>query len=124
MQRKGISVSRQRGWSLWSMLSTLVTVLVLGTLAVRLLPVYVDHNMVITVSRSIMDSRDTANLSQGQFRREVSRSLRMNNISDVDPDSVTLVRAGGDLSVRINYERRVPLFRNIELLVSFDDRVE
>ena len=124
MQRKGISVSRQRGWSLWSMLSTLVTVLVLGTLAVRLLPIYVDHNMVITVSRSIMESRDTANLSQGQFRREVSRSLRMNNISDVDPDSVTLVRAGGDLSVRINYERRVPLFRNIELLVSFDDRVE
>ena len=124
MQRKGISVSRQRGWSLWSMLSTLVTVLVLGTLAVRLLPVYVDHNMVITVSRSIMESRDTANLSQGQFRREVSRSLRINNISEVDPDSVTLVRAGGDLSVRINYERRVPLFRNIELLVSFDDRVE
>lgn len=124
MQRKGISVSRQRGWSLWSLLSTLVTVLVLGTLAVRLLPVYVDHNMVITVSRSIMESRDTANLSQGQFRREVSRSLRINNISEVDPDSVTLVRAGGDLSVRINYERRVPLFRNIELLVSFDDRVE
>ncbi len=124
MQRKGISVSRQRGWSLWSLLSTLVTVLVLGTLAVRLLPVYVDHNMVITVSRSIMESRDTANLSQGQFRREVSLSLRINNISEVDPDSVTLVRAGGDLSVRINYERRVPLFRNIELLVSFDDRVE
>lgn len=122
--QKGISISRQRGWSLWSLLTTLVTVMVLGTLAVRLLPVYVDHNMVITVSRSIMDSRDTANLSQGQFRREVSRSLRINNISEVDPDSVTLVRAGGDMSVRIHYERRVPLFRNIELLVSFDDRVE
>ncbi|MEX1196966.1 MAG: DUF4845 domain-containing protein [Pseudohongiellaceae bacterium] len=91
---------------------------------VKLVPVYVDHNFLVSATRSVLDSRNAGSLSQTELRGEIARSLRLNNIRDVDSSAVVLVRSGSSPAARIRYERRVPFMYNIDFAIQFDESVD
>lgn len=119
-----ISGRKQQGWSRTSLLMVVFTVAVVSTTVMKLFPVYVDHNFVVTVTRSVLENSNVSVMSQPEFRREISRSLRINSVSEVSSEAVTLLRNGPETSARIRYERRVPLIYNVDFMVSFDERVD
>lgn len=116
--------SCQKGFSL----RTLVIALILGSvvlaLAARLFPVYSEYYTVLSATRSVLDNSETAGLSQNAIRREINQALRINGVRDFDTGRINIVRDGGAVAARIRYEERVPLIYNIDLMISFDDRVE
>lgn len=113
----------QRGISLLALIVVVMMLTPLVISSVRLIPVYVDHNFVVSVTRSILETRP-AGLTQAQLRQEVAESLRINNIRDFDTRAITLNQIGGRPIARIHYERRVSLFGNIDFILSFDETVE
>lgn len=119
-----IQTRYQKGFSL----RTLVIALVLGSvvlaLASRLFPVYSEHYTVLSATRSVLESSETAGLSQNAIRREINQGLRINGVRDFDTGRIDIVRTDGSVAARIRYEERVPLIYNIDLMISFDDRVE
>jgi hypothetical protein len=100
----------------------LIAIIMLGV--VKLVPVYVDHNFLVSTTRSLLESRNAGTLSQTEVRNEIAQSLRINNIRAVSSTAVVLVRSGSSPAARISYERRVPLMYNIELAIQFDETVE
>ncbi len=100
----------------------LITCIVTGT--VKLLPVYVDHNFLVSATRSLLESRNATALSQTEVRNEIAESLRLNNIRSVSSSSLVLVRSGSSPVVRIHYERRVPFMYNIDFAIQFDETVD
>lgn len=91
---------------------------------VKLVPVYVDHNFLVSTTRSLLESRNASTLSQTEMRREIAESLRINNIRDVDSTAVVLVRSGSSPAARIRYERSVPFMYNIDFAIQFDETVD
>jgi hypothetical protein len=71
----------------------------------------------------IADGR-AATLTQGEIREEIANGLRVNNVRDFNLNSVTLERENAEPVLVIEYERRVPLVANIDVVISFDDRIE
>lgn len=100
----------------------LITCIVTGV--VKLVPVYVDHNFLVSTTRSLLESRNATALSQTEMRSEIATSLRLNNIRNVDPTAVVLVRSGSSPAARIRYERRVPFLYNIDFAIQFDETVD
>ncbi len=116
--------SQQRGFSKLGLLCMLV-VLVSGlTFGLKVLPVYIDHNFVRGVAETIVESGRASSMTQAEIREEIAGSMRVNNIRDFDLDSITSSRAGGATAITINYERRIPIAGNIDIILSFDDQIQ
>ena len=115
---------RQRGFSKFGLLMTLVVLVTGLTFGLKVLPIYIDHNFIRGVAESLVESGRAATLTQVEIRGEVSSSLRVNNVRDFDLNSITATRNNGAAVISIVYERRVPLFSNLDVVVSFDDRIE
>lgn len=115
---------RQHGFSKFGLLMTLVVLVTGLTFGLKVLPIYIDHNFVRGQAESLVESGRAATLTQAEIRSEVGNSLRVNNIRDFDLNSITSTRNNGAAVITIVYERRVPLFSNMDVVVSFDDRIE
>ena len=114
----------QRGFSKFGLLMMLV-VLVSGlTFGLKILPVYLDHNFVKGVAEELIADGRAASLTQGEIREEIANGLRVNNVRDFNPHGITLERENAEPVLVIEYERRVPLVANIDVIISFDDRIE
>ena len=115
---------RQRGFSKLGLVFMLV-VLVSGlTFALKVLPVYIDHNFVRGVAESLLESGRANSMTQAEVREEIAASMRVNNIRDFDLDSISTSRANGASIISIAYERRIPLVANIDVILSFDDQIQ
>jgi len=115
---------RQRGFSKFGLLMTLVVLVAGLTFGLKVLPIYIDHNFVRGQAESLVESGRAATMTQAEIRTEVGNGLRVNNIREFDLNSITSTRNNGAAVISIVYERRVPLFSNLDVVVSFDDRIE
>lgn len=114
----------QHGFSKLGLLTMLI-ILVSGlTFGLKILPVYLDHNFVKGVAQELIDNGSAATLTQGEIRDEIANGLRVNNVRDFDLNSISLERENAEPVLVIEYERRIPLVANIDVIVSFDDRIE
>jgi len=114
----------QRGFSKFGLLMMLVLLVSGLTFGLKILPVYLDHNFVKGVAEELIADGRAANLTQGEIREEIANGLRVNNVRDFNLNSVTLERENAEPVLVIEYERRVPLVANIDVVISFDDRIE
>jgi hypothetical protein len=114
----------QRGFSKFGLLMMLVLLVSGLTFGLKILPVYLDHNFVKGVAEDLIADGRAATLTQGEIREEIANGLRVNNVRDFNLNSVTLERENAEPVLVIEYERRVPLVANIDVIISFDDRIE
>ncbi len=114
----------QRGFSKFGLLMTLIVLVCALTFTLKVLPVYIDHNFVKGMAEDMVESGRASSLTQAEVREQVGRGLAINNVRQFDINSVTTSISGGNSVISIKYERRIPLFSNVDIVVSFDDRVE
>ncbi len=114
----------QQGFSKFGLLMTLIVLVCFLTFGLKVLPVYIDHNFVKGFAEDLVESGRASSMTQAEVREEVGRGLAINNVREFDINSITTSINGGDSVISIKYERRIPLFSNVDIVVSFDDRVE
>lgn len=114
----------QQGFSKFGLLMTLIVLVCFLTFGLKVLPVYIDHNFVKGFAEDMVESGRASSMTQAEVREEVGRGLAINNVRQFDINSITTSINGGDSVISIKYERRIPLFSNVDIVVSFDDRVE
>lgn len=118
------SIRTQKGFSKIGLITTLFVLIIGLTLGLKVIPIYIDHNFVRGIAETLVDSGRATTLTQTEVRQEIAASLRVNNIRDFDLNSITATRGNGTAAITIKYERRVPLFSNLDVVASFDDRIE
>ena len=116
--------ARQRGVSIFGIIVILALLGGFLSVGLKLMPIYLDHNVISGVAESLQESGRAAQMTQTEIRTEISNSLRVNNIRDFELSSVTANTANNRTVINIAYEKRVPLFFNIDAVVSFDDSFE
>lgn len=114
----------QRGFSKLGLLMLLVLLVSGLTFGLKILPVYLDHNFVKGQAEELIADGRAATLTQNEIREEVANGLRVNNVRDFNLNSISLVRENAKPVLVIEYERRIPLVANIDVIISFDDRIE
>jgi hypothetical protein len=115
---------QQRGFSKLGLVFMLVVLVSALTFALKVLPVYIDHNFVRGVAETLLESGRASSMTQVEVREEIAASMRVNNVRGFDLDSITASRANGASINNITYERRIPLVSNIDIILSFDDQIQ
>jgi hypothetical protein len=105
----------------------LLMVLVFGsviTMGMKLLPLYLDHNTISNVLDGMAEEKGLAGKRQYELEDMLKKRFKVNNVRDFNhKENLVIKRDKSGVAVIIDYEVRVPLFHNVDLIASFDKSV-
>tara|TARA_S200000501_G_C20842874_1_gene752420 strand:+ start:2095 stop:2472 length:378 start_codon:yes stop_codon:yes gene_type:complete len=102
----------------------LMIALLLGlffTFGLKVGPLYVDHNLITGLCQGLIDNGEASTLTVTEVRDRISSTLRINNISDFDLNSILVRKDNGEAIITVAYEKRVPLVANLDIVATFDE---
>lgn len=98
-----------------------------GALSVgtKLFPIYVDNNTLEGLLDKMSEESNMSLKSKSEIYKVLENRLKLNNVRDFPiQDNLDVVRTKDGTSLVLDYEQRVPVGGNIDLLVSFKKEVE
>lgn len=114
---------KQRGLSTLGIL----VVLLLGGFALTCLfkigPLYLD-NYFVRAALNSLDGERIETMDNASIRRTVDRYFTVNNVRDVSARDVVVTRERDRVVVALDYERRVNLIGNLDVVVVFNNRFD
>ena len=124
---KTLRQTNQRSQSGVSKIGLLLVAVFLGfffIFGLKVGPIYVDNNLIVGLCQDLIDNGEANNMSVGDVHNRVSSARRINNITDFDLSSILMRKASDEAIITVAYEKRVPLFANLDIVVVFDSTLE
>jgi hypothetical protein len=113
---------RQRGMTTMGIMMVLVLVVFVGTMAIKLAPVYIEHFKVTSVLNAVKDDPQLTDSTDIDIKKTMTNRFSINDIDDVKASSVQITRKSGHItSLMLDYEVRVHMFWNIDAVVHFKE---
>ncbi len=118
-------ISRQSGEGLTSMLFTLIFIGCVVLVALRVIPLYIEYFQVTSSLESLAEDPRTSQMSLREIKNNLMRRMRdINNVERVKDENITIAKKEGLITISVNYEARVPMIANFDLVASFNKSVE
>ena len=119
-QIRSKSLREQAGVSKFGMLMMFILIMSFLTFGLKVVPLYVDHNLITGVCEELIESGEAANMTTTDIRQRVSNTLRINNVTDFDLSAITVRKENDQAIITIAYERRVELVANLDVVAKFN----
>jgi hypothetical protein len=111
-------MKKQRGIALTGVIFWGIILAAVVMLTVKVLPDVVDY---YKIKKSV---KSTAINATGktvvQIREAYSKYAEVENIQALNPADLDITKEGGEIVISFAYERRIPLFYNVSLLINFE----
>lgn len=118
-------LSKQTGASSIAVILFIAMAMVILTIAFKLYPVFYEHWQIKNVVESFYDETDLKELTVKEINRRFENRLLTNNVRDFNPkESLSITTNDGTLRILVQYEVRVPMYKNIDAMVSFEESLE
>lgn len=111
--------SRQRGLSAIGVLLALIIGLTVVVMGMRLVPVYLESMEVSSIIESVANDPEMRGASRAEVSRALNRRFSVNAIGNIDRDAISLNDTGAGVEIVVDYEVRVPMIRNLDIVASF-----
>lgn len=118
------SLSRQQGVSKFGLLMLLALITAFFTVGLKVGPLYIDHNLITGICQDLVDSGQADDLTVTEIRNRVSNGLRVNNVTDFDLAAISKRVENDRAIITVNYERRVELFANLDVVAKFNSVIQ
>lgn len=116
--------ARSRGMTVWGMLLVMALVGFSALLLMRAIPVYLNEMKVTNALEKVASDPELSGASVRALRSALQRYWDIERIAQLDPGQVRILRLqGGGRAMEYDYEARVSLIGNVDLLFSFDGSV-
>lgn len=115
------NLSRQRGISSAGVLLIAVLLGLFFTVGLKVGPLYVDHNLITGLCQDLIDNGEANGMTVNEVRDRISSTLRINNVTDIDLNSIHMRKENGEAIITVAYEKRVPLIANLDIVATFDE---
>ncbi|MGB0360868.1 MAG: DUF4845 domain-containing protein, partial [Endozoicomonas sp.] len=89
------------------------------SLGLKIMPLYIDDYAVKKVVSSLTSRPDSETVSVNQIRAWVQKGLQLNTVK-LEKSEIKITRKNSIVTVDIDYERRVHLFHNVDIVLSFN----
>ncbi len=118
------SPKRQQGLTFISLVFVLGLIAFFVLLGLKIGPIYLDHNKVVSALDEIKKTTDIQEQSEAEIRDSLSKRFNINYVYDVVQDDITVTKYQDYLKVAIEYEVVRKIFGNLSVLVEFNDVIE
>lgn len=109
---------RQLGVSLSGLLIAAFVIAVLGLLGLKVIPEYMEHRQILSIVKRVAAGAD-ASAGVAKIRDAYDRQANMDYISAIGAADLDITKEGNVIVISFSYEKRIPLFANVSLLLDF-----
>ena len=110
----------QTGLTAIATIAIIILVGCIAFLALKLIPVYLEYFNVVSSVNSLAEDPDIARKSKAEVLELLRRRFEINDVHRVPPEGIKFTRADGVTTILVQYEARVPIVGNIDVVASFD----
>jgi hypothetical protein len=114
----------QKGMTGLGWLTVIALVLFFALLIVKLVPTYIENYSIRTILHSLNEDPLITQQSPAHIREILHHRLQINSVYDMKDSAIHIEKSSGVLRVEIVYEVRKPMFGNIDVVMSFDNKLE
>lgn len=119
------SKSKQKGMSFWGLLMVAALFIFFVVLFFKLLPPYMEYGKVKTSLENMARQPDTKDMEKTQVKAALERRFNIEDVDNIDLNkTLSVEKKPGSMTIRIAYDRKVPLAYNITALIEFDHTVQ
>ena len=114
---------RQRGVTLIGWVVLLIPVAIVGYMAIRLVPIYLNYMRVahsVDATITEMKGDEASTLNPQIIRSTLGKHFDIESITFPDEKDVAITRDGSGWTIEAKFEDTAPLFGNIALVIDFD----
>lgn len=115
---------KERGLSIWGVLLLVFLVVFFGTLVVKLSGPYYDQFTLNAMLSRMVDDSSRGTFSESDFRDRVRRNVNINNIQVDVNRALTFDRRSNPPKLILDYEERIHLFSNVDVVLTFYEEYE
>ncbi len=122
--QKSFTKKRQQGLTAggWLLVLGLIGFFVL--LAMRILPIYINHFKIQGVVKSFTEDKTLYRMPRRAILSIIIKKLDINLVKGFKPEHLKLVlKESGNKEIHISYEDRRPILGNLDIIAKFDDFV-
>lgn len=120
------TIKRQRGLGMlqWALVIAVAGFFLL--FAFKVVPLYAENRYVESALRSLETGGEKIEqMTDAEIKKKLGNFYMINNVRSEGPTkNIKIDRRSEDLLITIDYETRVPLFYNIDLVLSFQNHLD
>lgn len=116
---------KQQGASMPLVILFVAMAIIVLTIAFKLYPAIYEHWQVQHVLEGFDEEQGLADLSANEITSRFEKRLLTNNVRDFNSkESLFVNKQDGNVSIYIEYEVRIPIYKNIDAILSFNESLE
>jgi hypothetical protein len=100
-------------------LAVLVGIIFLAIIGMKMVPAYLEYFAIKQAVAAITQGGQLRNATVADVRKAYDRRANVDDITAVRPGDLEVTKDGNEIVIAFAYEKRVPLFYNISLLIDF-----
>ena len=119
-------IKHQGGWTFWSLTFVLSVILFVTYIGMKLVPVYSVNNNIRNAMKQSVVGQDLRRVTRGALVAKMKSQLYLDGSHLVldYKDELDISRGRDKLVIKVSYDRIIPLFFNVSLLLEFRPTLE
>ena len=113
--------SRMRGISFVGWMLILAVAVVFISAGTKIIPAFLDYSTISGIISSVLQDPKAGLKTDNELLSDVAKRFALNNVTAIGVDDVVVIRDSGTLTMSVDYEVRGNLFKNIDLVMTFDE---
>ncbi len=109
----------QSGLSMTTLLLACVVLAIVALAGMKVGPAYMEYATIKKDVASIIQSGEARTASVADIRKSFDRRAQVDDISSITAQDLDISKDGGDVVIGFSYQKKVPLFSNVSLLIEF-----
>lgn len=119
-----MSIKKQQGITTLGILIGAMFIIAVMLLAIKVVPLYMNDYAIGKAIASLADEDDLYRKSRREITSIVRRKLTADYVGDLDDDAFQIEKNKGVIIIDVNYETRVSIVSNIDLVAKFSHHLE
>ena len=112
-------MKRQRGMGFAGVLAILVGIIFLAIIGMKMVPAYLEYFAIKQAVAAITQGGQLRNATVADVRKAFELRQAVDDFTSVGPKDLEITKDGNEIVISFAYERRIPLFYNISILIDF-----
>ena len=116
---------KQQGASMPLVALFIAMTMIVLTIAFKLYPAFYDHWQIKNVIEGFEHEAGLNETTAVELAKKFDKRLLTNNVRDFNSkESLIITKQDSILSIYVEYEVRIPIYKNIDAIVSFEESLE
>ena len=110
-------MNNQRGVALSGLLFWGIIIVFVALLGMKVAPEYLTYFKIVKATKAVAAS--SSGKTVPEIRAAFGKYMDVEHVSTISPTDLDISKEGNDIVISFAYEKRIPLFYNVSLLIEF-----